>query len=73
MVSRLNEDAREIQASSSTQTILKSSFSSAKSKIESFDDEAERVLQRTRAPPPMSWEVAVAKLSIFVPALFQLN
>lgn len=46
---------------------------SAKSKIGSLDEEAERMLQRTRSLPPVSREVAVANLSIYVPVLFQLN
>jgi len=46
---------------------------SAKSKFGSLDEEAERMLQRARSLPPVSREVAVAKLSIFVPALFWLN
>jgi len=46
---------------------------SAKSKIGSLDEKAERMLQRARSLPPVSQEVAVAKLSIFVPALFQIN
>lgn len=46
---------------------------SAKSKIGFLDEEAERMLQRTRSLPPVSREVAVANLSIYVPVLFQLN
>ena len=46
---------------------------SAKSKIGFLDDEAERMLQRTRSLPPVSREVAAANLSIYVPVLFQLN
>ena len=46
---------------------------SAKSKIGFLDEEAERLLQRTRSLPPVSLELAVAKLSIYVPVLFQIN
>ena len=46
---------------------------SAKSKIGFLDEEAERLLQRTRSLPPVSRELAVAKLSIYVPVLFQIN
>ena len=46
---------------------------SAKSKIGFLDEEAERMLQRTRSLPPVSQELAVAKLSIYVPVLFQIN
>lgn len=46
---------------------------SAKSKIGFLDEEAERLLQRTRSLPPVSLELAVAKLSIYVPVLFQTN
>ena len=46
---------------------------SAKSKIGFLDEEAERMLQRTRSLPPVSRELAVAKLSIYVPVLFQIN
>jgi hypothetical protein len=46
---------------------------SAKSKIGFLDEEAERMLQRTRSLPPVSLELAVAKLSIYVPVLFQIN
>ncbi|MBT6665993.1 MAG: hypothetical protein HOB01_11655 [Gammaproteobacteria bacterium] len=46
---------------------------SAKSKIGFLDEEAERMLQRTRSLPPVSREVAAANLSIYVPVLFQLN
>ncbi len=46
---------------------------SSKSKIGFLDEEAERMLQRTRSLPPVSREVAAANLSIYVPVLFQLN
>ncbi len=46
---------------------------SAKSKIGFLDEAAERMLQRTRSLPPVSQELAVAKLSIYVPVLFQIN
>ena len=46
---------------------------SAKSKFRSFEEEAERMLQRARSLPPVSRELAVANLSIYVPVLFQLN
>ena len=46
---------------------------SAKSKIGFLDEEAERLLQRTRSLPPVSPELVVAKLSIYVPVLFQIN
>ena len=46
---------------------------SAKSKFGSLDEEAERLLQLTRSLPPVSPELVVAKLSIYVPVLFQIN
>jgi hypothetical protein len=46
---------------------------SAKRKFGSLDEEAERMLQRARSLLPVSRELAVAKLSIYVPVLFQLN
>ena len=65
-------DAKQATARASDMR-LGHGLTSAKSKFRFLDEEAERMLQRARSLPPVSREVAVAKLSIFVPALFQIN
>jgi hypothetical protein len=65
-------DVKQVTAKASDM-LMGQGPTSAKSKIGFLDEEAERMLQRTRSLPPVSLELVVAKLSIYVPVLFQIN